>query len=64
MFVFFQAEDGIRDARESRVLGEVYKGKIFIYLIILRGGGMSTLRGPPFEFGSGRAGLHLSLILI
>ena len=25
MFVFFQAEDGIRDAQESRGLGDVYK---------------------------------------
>ncbi len=24
-FFFFQAEDGIRDAQESRVLGDVYK---------------------------------------
>ena len=25
LFFFFQAEDGIRDAQESRVLGDVYK---------------------------------------
>ena len=25
MFFFFQAEDGIRDAQESRGLGDVYK---------------------------------------
>ena len=28
MFVFFQAEDGIRDAQESRGLGDVYKRQI------------------------------------
>ncbi len=26
-FFFFQAEDGIRDAQESRVLGDVCKGQ-------------------------------------
>ncbi len=26
-FFFFQAEDGIRDAKESRGLGDVYKGQ-------------------------------------
>ncbi len=25
---FFQAEDGIRDAQESRGLGDVYKGEV------------------------------------
>ena len=28
MFFFFQAEDGIRDAQESRGLGDVYKRQI------------------------------------
>ncbi len=28
-FFFFQAEDGIRDAQESRGLGDVYKGQGF-----------------------------------
>ena len=35
---FFQAEDGIRDAQESRGLGDVYKRQIiisFIFLMIL-----------------------------
>ncbi len=27
-FFFFQAEDGIRDAQESRGLGDVYKGQV------------------------------------
>ncbi len=37
LFFFFQAEDGIRDAQESRWLGEVYKkqsissGNYYIY---------------------------------
>ena len=29
---FFQAEDGIRDAQESRGLGDVYKRQWFIHL--------------------------------
>ena len=33
MFFFFQAEDGIRDAQESRGLGDVYKRQL------LRGAG-------------------------
>ncbi len=32
VFFFFQAEDGIRDAQESRGLGGVYKGQAFSYL--------------------------------
>ena len=27
-FLFFQAEDGIRDAQESRGLGDVYKRQV------------------------------------
>ena len=27
-FIFFQAEDGIRDAQESRGLGDVYKRQV------------------------------------
>src|SRR5678815_5944094 len=30
-FFFFQAEDGIRDAQESRGLGDVYKRQLLIY---------------------------------
>ena len=29
MIFFFQAEDGIRDAQESRGLGDVYKRQVF-----------------------------------
>ena len=29
LFFFFQAEDGIRDAQESRGLGDVYKRQVF-----------------------------------
>ena len=32
---FFQAEDGIRDAQESRGLGDVYKRQIYLYLTFL-----------------------------
>ena len=28
LYVFFQAEDGIRDAQESRGLGDVYKRQL------------------------------------
>ncbi len=28
VFFFFQAEDGIRDAQESRGLGDVYRGQV------------------------------------
>ena len=34
-FFFFQAEDGIRDAQESRGLGDVYKRQILIPNLIL-----------------------------
>ena len=30
LFFFFQAEDGIRDAQESRGLGDVYKRQLLI----------------------------------
>ena len=29
LFFFFQAEDGIRDAQESRGLGDVYKRQVY-----------------------------------
>ena len=38
-FFFFQAEDGIRDAQESRGLGDVYKRQIFT----------SSINGTPFD---------------
>ncbi len=33
-FFFFQAEDGIRDPRWSRGLGDVYKGQVPVYEIL------------------------------
>ena len=33
VFFFFQAEDGIRDAQESRGLGDVYKRQVLSRLI-------------------------------
>ena len=36
-FFFFQAEDGIRDAQESRGLGDVYKRQVLFYLSLLLG---------------------------
>ena len=41
MFVFFQAEDGIRDLVRSRGLGDVYKRQIKILLTYV-------LAGKPF----------------
>ncbi len=35
---FFQAEDGIRDAQESRGLGDVYRDRSYIDVIVPRGG--------------------------
>ena len=35
VFFFFQAEDGIRDAQESRGLGDVYKRQILMAIIIV-----------------------------
>ena len=29
---FFQAEDGIRDAQESRGLGDVYKRQVHLFI--------------------------------
>ena len=34
---FFQAEDGIRDAQESRGLGDVYKRQALDWLTLVRG---------------------------
>ena len=31
VFFFFQAEDGIRDAQESRGLGDVYKRQVSLF---------------------------------
>ena len=35
MFFFFQAEDGIRDAQESRGLGDVYKRQVHGHAFML-----------------------------
>ena len=36
MILFFQAEDGIRDAQESRGLGDVYKRQHYSFRYVLR----------------------------
>ena len=41
LFFFFQAEDGIRDAQESRGLGDVYKRQLVLISVMLPAG---TLR--------------------
>mgnify|MGYP002808713490 CR=1 FL=1 len=33
VFFFFRAEDGIRDAQESRGLGDVYKRKVVVVVV-------------------------------
>ncbi len=38
-YFFFQAEDGIRDAEESRGVGDVYKGEECIRDLCRSGGG-------------------------
>ena len=35
LFFFFQAEDGIRDAQESRGLGDVYKRQAYYFIHFL-----------------------------
>eukprot|EP00658_Telonema_sp_P-2_P043662 TRINITY_DN31572_c0_g1_i1.p1 TRINITY_DN31572_c0_g1~~TRINITY_DN31572_c0_g1_i1.p1 ORF type:complete len:152 (+),score=16.92 TRINITY_DN31572_c0_g1_i1:2-457(+) len=34
-FFFFQAEDGIRDAQESRGLGDVYKRQMYVWVWVV-----------------------------
>ena len=46
LFFFFQAEDGIRDAQESRGLGDVYKRQVFM---------ISTGDDPEHEPSAGKA---------
>ena len=35
VFFFFQAEDGIRDAQESRELGDVYKRQVVARVMVV-----------------------------
>ena len=67
LFFFFQAEDGIRDAQESRGLGDVYKRQLLEEQGIAGGGGVilpgQLLAGIGGEL-CGPAGLLLSLIHI
>src|SRR5674536_394741 len=53
VFFFFQAEDGIRDAQESRGLGDVYKRQLLFplapgsgYTSFLHGGSQFVLQSP------------------
>ena len=67
MFFFFQAEDGIRDAQESRGLGDVYKRQIMVVAAIF--GVVNAIVKPLFTFASApllllTLGLFLSLIHI
>eukprot|EP00658_Telonema_sp_P-2_P049207 TRINITY_DN3741_c0_g1_i4.p1 TRINITY_DN3741_c0_g1~~TRINITY_DN3741_c0_g1_i4.p1 ORF type:complete len:424 (+),score=93.59 TRINITY_DN3741_c0_g1_i4:44-1315(+) len=48
-FFFFQAEDGIRDAQESRGLGDVYKRQARDGSVGTEMGGTSSFQGSPTE---------------
>ena len=53
LIFFFQAEDGIRDAQESRGLGDVYKRQAFrsgTFDIATPGGAAQTVTITPQEF--------------
>eukprot|EP00658_Telonema_sp_P-2_P025511 TRINITY_DN20277_c0_g1_i3.p1 TRINITY_DN20277_c0_g1~~TRINITY_DN20277_c0_g1_i3.p1 ORF type:complete len:149 (+),score=23.68 TRINITY_DN20277_c0_g1_i3:82-528(+) len=52
-FFFFQAEDGIRDAQESRGLGDVYKRQ-FVHRRVLSVAGMLR-KIPPYQLSMPRA---------
>ena len=49
LFFFFQAEDGIRDAQESRGLGDVYKRQSYLYHVA-KGRGHSIINGKRFDW--------------
>ena len=65
-FFFFQAEDGIRDAQESRGLGDVYKRQGQLSRDMVRAGPASSLIGSTRkrEGGVTDGELRLSLIHI
>ena len=63
---FFQAEDGIRDAQESRGLGDVYKRQVDVRVAIAKDShGVPWLCGPVGEQAASVEGaVILSLIHI
>ena len=65
-FVFFQAEDGIRDLVRSRGLGDVYKRQMFCIASIWKMYSLPERRaGSPVQFSDGpRMAKSLSLIHI
>eukprot|EP00658_Telonema_sp_P-2_P041163 TRINITY_DN29435_c0_g1_i2.p2 TRINITY_DN29435_c0_g1~~TRINITY_DN29435_c0_g1_i2.p2 ORF type:complete len:138 (-),score=34.29 TRINITY_DN29435_c0_g1_i2:191-604(-) len=44
-FFFFQAEDGIRDAQESRGLGDVYKRQVLMETVAVMGRDWESVMG-------------------
>eukprot|EP00658_Telonema_sp_P-2_P006928 TRINITY_DN12599_c0_g1_i2.p1 TRINITY_DN12599_c0_g1~~TRINITY_DN12599_c0_g1_i2.p1 ORF type:complete len:117 (-),score=49.09 TRINITY_DN12599_c0_g1_i2:41-391(-) len=53
-FFFFQAEDGIRDAQESRGLGDVYKRQVVMFELFCHytsngDGGMASMNHSQFR---------------
>ena len=65
-FFFFQAEDGIRDAQESRGLGDVYKrqAKILKALVDKEQAGLVILGKQAIDDDCNQTGQMLSLIHI
>ncbi len=61
-FFFFQAEDGIRDAQESRGLGDVYKEQQFVHdhLVGSDGAFNETVKG---LINAGNSGINIELEL-
>ena len=72
-FFFFQAEDGIRDAQESRGLGDVYKRQVpgrsagrqdLEAEFLLKGPGKRDQAGLVVDADQGSSGVVLALSLI
>ena len=65
MVFFFQAEDGIRDAQESRGLGDVYKRQVYVHALVGQVVGQTDIGiGHQQAVQGGRVGVALDLSLI
>ena len=64
MNFFFQAEDGIRDAQESRGLGDVYKRQFHHHSVPGHGNGYHIPGGIDVQSLIGRPGGLVTLSLI
>eukprot|EP00658_Telonema_sp_P-2_P045735 TRINITY_DN33731_c0_g1_i1.p1 TRINITY_DN33731_c0_g1~~TRINITY_DN33731_c0_g1_i1.p1 ORF type:complete len:131 (-),score=29.38 TRINITY_DN33731_c0_g1_i1:145-537(-) len=61
LFFFFQAEDGIRDAQESRGLGDVYKRQVESSVKVLTGMGALTSEKRLTSLGAHLANLPIDV---